>query len=46
VEAIIKKFLEIAFQAHLLDTTIDIASKAEEMCEEMLKLNKNYIFLE
>ncbi|MHA1191731.1 MAG: family 4 glycosyl hydrolase [Promethearchaeota archaeon] len=46
VEAIIKKSKEIAFQALLLDSTIESASKAEEMFEEMLKLNKDYIFLE
>ena len=46
VEAIIKKSKEIAFQALLLDSTIANATKAEEMFEEMLELNKDYIFLE
>ncbi len=46
VEAIIKKSKEIAFQALLLDPTIESASKAEEMFEEMLKVNKDHIFLE
>jgi alpha-galactosidase len=46
VEAIIKKSKEIAFQALLLDPTIKSASKAEEMFEEMLKVNKDHIFLE
>jgi alpha-galactosidase len=45
VEAILKKSKEIAFQALLLDPTIDNASKAEEMFEEMLKVNQNYIDL-
>ncbi|MFX1419709.1 MAG: alpha-glucosidase [Promethearchaeota archaeon] len=46
VEAILKKSKEIAFQALLLDPTIDNASKAEEMFEEMLKINVGYINLE
>jgi alpha-galactosidase len=46
VEAIIKKSKEIAFQALLLDPTIESASKAEEMFEEMLKVNKDHIFLD
>jgi alpha-galactosidase len=46
VEAILKKSKEIAFQALLLDPTINNASKAEEMFEEMLKINEEYINLE
>ncbi|MFW9829292.1 MAG: alpha-glucosidase [Candidatus Thorarchaeota archaeon] len=46
VEAILKKSKEIAFQALLLDPTINNASKAEEMFEEMLKVNEEYINLE
>jgi len=46
VEAILKKSKEIAFQALLLDPTINNASKAEEMFEEMLKINEGYIILE
>ncbi|MHA1472937.1 MAG: family 4 glycosyl hydrolase [Promethearchaeota archaeon] len=46
VEAIIKKSKEIAFQALLLDPTIDDASKAEGMFEEMLKVNQDYIDLQ
>ena len=45
VEAILKKSKEIAFQALLLDPTINDASKAEEMFEEMIKINKDYIDL-
>jgi alpha-galactosidase len=45
VEAILKKSKDIAFQALLLDPTIDNASKAEEMFEEMIKLNQDYIDL-
>ena len=45
VEAILKKSKEIAFQALLLDPTIDNASKAEEMFEEMIKINQDYIDL-
>ncbi|MFX1390910.1 MAG: alpha-glucosidase [Promethearchaeota archaeon] len=46
VEAILKKSKEIAFQALLLDPTVNNASKAEEMFEEMIKINKDYINLE
>ena len=46
VEAILKKSKDIAFQALLLDPTIDNASKAEEMFEEMLKINQGFINLE
>jgi alpha-galactosidase len=45
VEAVLKKSKEIAFQALLLDPTIDNASKAEEMFEEMIKINQDYIDL-
>ncbi|MFX0074639.1 MAG: hypothetical protein ACFE96_04310 [Candidatus Hermodarchaeota archaeon] len=45
VEAVLKKSKEIAFQALLLDPTIDNATKAEEMFEEMLEINKDYIDL-
>ena len=45
VEAILKKSKGIAFQALLLDPTIDNASKAEEIFEEMLKTNQDYIDL-
>jgi len=45
VEAILKKSKHIAFQALLLDPTIDDASKAEEMFEEMIKINQDYIDL-
>ena len=45
VEAILKKSKDIAFQALLLDPTIDNASKAEEMFEEMLKINQDYVDL-
>ena len=45
VEAILKKSKEIAFQALLLDPTIQNASKAEEMFEEMIKINQKYIDL-
>ena len=46
VEAILKKSKDIAFQALLLDPTIGNASKAEEMFEEMLKINQGFINLE
>jgi alpha-galactosidase len=46
VEAILKKSKELAFQALLLDPTINNASKAEEMFEEMIKVNEGYINLE
>lgn len=46
VEAILKKSKEIAFQALLLDPTIENASKAEEIFEEMLKVNQDYIDLQ
>ena len=45
VEAVLKKSREIALQALLLDPTIDNASKAEEMFEEMIKINENHIEL-
>ncbi|MBY9009559.1 MAG: alpha-glucosidase [Candidatus Lokiarchaeota archaeon] len=45
VEAILKKSKDIAFQALLLDPTIVNASKAEEMFEEMIKVNQDYIDL-
>jgi len=45
VEAILKKSKDIAFQALLLDPTIDNASKAEEMFEEMININQDYIDL-
>jgi alpha-galactosidase len=45
VEAVLKKSKEIAFQALLLDPTIDNASKAEQMFEEMIKINQDYIDL-
>ena len=45
VEAILKKSKDIAFQALLLDPTIDNASKAEEMFKEMIKINQDYIDL-
>jgi alpha-galactosidase len=45
VEAILKKSKELAFQALLLDPTIDNATKAEEMFEEMIKINKDYLDL-
>ena len=45
VEAILKKSKEIAFQALLLDPTIDNAKKAEEMFEEMMEINKDNINL-
>jgi alpha-galactosidase len=45
VEAILKKSKEIAFQALMLDPTINNASKAEEIFEEMIKINKDYIEL-
>ena len=43
VEAVIKESKEIAFQALLLDPTIGDATKAEEMFDEMLKINKDVI---
>lgn len=43
VEAVIKKSKEIAFQALLLDPTIGDATKAEEMFDEMFKINKDVI---
>jgi alpha-galactosidase len=46
VEAILKKSKDIAFQALLLDPTIDNSSKAEEMFEEMIKINQDYIDLD
>jgi alpha-galactosidase len=46
VDAILKKSKDIAFQALLLDPTIDNASKAEEMFEEMIKINQDYIDLQ
>jgi len=46
VEAILKKSKNIAFQALLLDPTIGNASKAEEMFEEMIKINQDYIDLQ
>jgi alpha-galactosidase len=46
VEAILKKSKEFAFQALLLDPTIDDASKAEEIFEKMLEINQGYIDLE
>ena len=46
VEAILKKSKDIAFQALLLDPTIGNASKAEEMFEEMIKINQDYIDLQ
>ena len=45
VEAVLKKSKEIAFQALLLDPTIDNATEAEEMFEEMIKINEDYIDL-
>jgi len=45
VEAILKKSKHIAFQALLLDPTIDDASKAEQMFEEMIKINQDYLDL-
>ena len=45
VEAIIKESKDIAFQALLLDPTIENATKAEEMFNEMLKVNKEVITL-
>ena len=45
VDAILKNSKEIAFQALLLDPTIDDTSKAEEMFNEMIKINKDYITL-
>jgi alpha-galactosidase len=45
VEAILKKSKNLAFQALLLDPTIDNASKAKEMFEEMININHEYIDL-
>ncbi len=45
VEAILRKSKKIAFQALLLDPTINNASKAEEMFEEMIKINQDNIDL-
>ena len=44
-EAILRKSKYIAFQALLLDPTIGNASKAEEMFEDMIKINQDYIDL-
>lgn len=46
VEAILKKSKDLAFQALLLDPTIDNASNAQAMFEEMLKINKDFINIE
>lgn len=46
VEAILKKSKDLAFQALLLDPTIDNASNAREIFEEMLKINHDYINIE
>ena len=46
VEAILKKSKDIAFQALLLDPTINNVSKTEEMFEEMIKINQDYIDLQ
>ena len=46
VEAILKKSKEIAFQALLLDPTINNASKAKEIFDEMIKINEGYIILD
>jgi alpha-galactosidase len=45
VEAVIKESKEIAFQALLLDPTIENATKAEEIFNEMLKINDDVIRL-
>ena len=41
----LKKSKDIAFQALLLDPTIENATKAEEMFIEMLRVNKDVINL-
>lgn len=46
VEAILKKSKDIAFQALLLDPTINNVSKTQEMFEEMIKINQDYIDLQ
>jgi len=46
VEAILKKSKQLAFQALLLDPTIDNATNAEKIFEEMLEINKKHIFLD
>ncbi|MHA1413439.1 MAG: family 4 glycosyl hydrolase, partial [Promethearchaeota archaeon] len=46
VEAAIKNSKELAFQALLADPVVDNATKAEEMFEEMLRLNAEYIHLQ
>jgi len=46
VQAILKKSKEMAFQALLLDPTIDDASNAEKIFEAMLEINKDHVFLE
>ena len=46
VEAVLKKSKEIAFQALLLDPTINDATKAEKIFEEMLEINKDHIYIE
>jgi len=46
VEAILKKSKDLAFQALLLDPTIDNASNAQDMFEEMLKINRDNINIE
>jgi len=38
--------LDLAFQALLLDPTIDKASNARDIFEEMLKINQDYINIE
>ena len=43
VEAVIRESKEIAFQALLLDPTIESATKAEEIFDEMMKINKDVI---
>ena len=43
VEAVISESKEIAFQALLLDPTIESATKAEEIFDEMMKINKDVI---
>lgn len=45
VEAVLKKSKEIAFQALLADPTIEDTSKANQMFEEMLEVNEDYINL-
>lgn len=45
VDAILKKSRDIAFQALLLDPTIDNASVAKKIFDEMLKINKDYVDL-